>query len=796
MAVLTRPAATAALALVSIAPLPGCVEQHLEVRWDSPSFNERIRADFKPLTPEDQATDLRYGFFRDGLVDGREAGLVSEIHPAAAPGAGPGGLVQTPCLFVGTERGPGGSLAGTDELRLAWELVAYRHHDYASSEIRELFNNSDMQLGLCTLSTPGRRLLFDNPDRPPNRNGSSLTCDPDRNGGDLSLTLSKDPDDNYNISSQCVVGHSTRELVLQAVGRSVPDPDGTCPAGHFDGDRRVLDPTTGATGWYADGAWSACGYKPNHVIPSGDASYRVATREGADFYGGPAERWLSPSILHVDGNRGVVRPLETPGAGAPFAWSAKVDPPNGEGPVRWTENYTPSVQVREVAIVSRDASGAETALVPRDRVLVAAVPRPARPAAIVECRLAPDATRFRLPQDCRLSGEDGTVADVVGPLTPTYAVRFLHDTPAVTLPVAWSASLDDLPQGATAHIRFDLVARTQPARLRMSPLLDFGRRQQDRHAEGTVLVENVGGQPLRLRAVQFAAGSAHPGDFSFVLAGDPVEVPLPIQAEPSAGGGESLGLAPDADETPILVIKERAEAVDVSLGDPDRGPHPQDLTLYGERARLVGGLLLRDDPASTFAAAPPGRPFAVSAYAEKVPPFVLGPGESVRISVIARPSAPGVRSALLRVDAEPVAGGAPALWAQSLVRVDALQGPQAARAPDRIWFRRTGGPPGQGARRAALVENVGSFDLDVTQLLLQGPDASRFSVLSESGGPPLRLPSGGAADLWITYAPQCDGTYGTPTSAAEHVGTLAIRTTGGDVEIALSGSSYGFCELP
>lgn len=787
-----------AAGLCGLLPLFGCVrEEGLTLFWGHARFNERIRADFQPLTAEDQATDLRYGFFRDGTASGVVSGLTSELFPvAAAAPVGIGSLVQTPCLFVGAERNAAGALLGQDEVRLAWELVSDVVTTASDADLQRLFDDSDMRLGMCSLSTVPNRLLFENAGYPQNPQGSPLTCRSTGNENEINiaLTVDTDVDTLWNLPSRCVVGHPFHEVVLEGVARAGTDADGTCPAEHFDGPRTALGPPgTNAAGWFAE-HWSVCGYTPNHAIPAADTSYRLSMKGGSRF--GPAERWLSPSVLHVNGSRRIARPMAPPPTnGSTWSWRTVVDPPNGEGAVRWMENFTPSVQVKAVSFVRRGPSG-EKAVVPKERTLWIVVPRPTLPAVSARCTLPANGASFAIPQDCVME-TDGSMADVVGAVTPTYATQFVGASPALTTPVTWSAAFEPLSAGESPFIRFELAARTQPPRLRVSSLVDFGRRQKGGTSGSIALLENVGGQPFRVRKISFAAGSAHPGDFSYVPVGDPVEVPLPFEAKRSPDGSTVLRVADDAAAAGLLVFDEQPSHVTVSLGDPARGAGTEPVTVYGKAARFSGGVLLRDDPAVTFMSVhtPEERPFTATAYAERKPPFVVAPGEVVKIAVTARPQSTGLRSALLRVDADPLAPG-PALWAQSALRVEGVQGPQVHVAPERLWFNRTGGPPGSGAVRDVMVDNVGSLPLHVTQMLLQGPHASRFGAVLQSGSLPLSLASAGYVDLHVTYVPQCDGTYGTPTSAAEHQATLVVRTTAGDASIPLSGSSYGFCELP
>jgi hypothetical protein len=786
------------LVLLCALSLPGCDSEtvyRVDLEPTNPRFNPRVKADFTALQ-EGDAVDLTRGFFRDGGPD--QVGVVSELYPVSGSNpAGPGALVQTPCLFVGAQVDPANHVVAADELRLVWELVAQMGVTNVPDYAKELFATSDMNLGLCTMSTVDHRLVFENPQKPFGTH-TDLICKPQSPGLQLPwFRLPKeDVDTLYNVPVNCVVGHPINQVVLQAVARREVDAEGVCPAGRFDGDAVAITPDNGGSGWF-DGAWSACGYSPNHVVPAADATYRLSLTEENDFGNAQAERFLSPSVLVVRNDRSIARPMTPPAtAGAPWRWETKVDPPNGgEAAVRWAENFTPSVQVRGIGLFTRGASGPAVPAMPSDRRLTIAVPRPGQTAISVVCTLSASASQFTYPDDCVGPGDQPALT-AVGPLTPTYATASLTGTPRVTIPVAWSAKLGTLPMGHTAFIRFDVVARSGPPLLSLSSLVDFGRRQKGGWAEGEVLLRNLGGQPLRVRRVSFATGSAHPGDFSFVVAGDPVEVPLPIAATDEGDGRWALKEAPDAADAPLLVVKEQADGVRVSLGDPDRGPTPAPLTLYGQPARFVGRLLMRDDPAAVFTpSGPDARPFSVTAYAPKPTPFVVAAGDTVTISVIAKPTAVGTRSAFLRVDAEPLAGG-PALWAQSALRVESIEGPQLRMAPERLWFNRTTGPSAASSRRAVVIFNVGSLDLEVTQMQIQGPDAARFSFSSASGNPPPRMPSGGYADLWITYAPQCDGTYGTPTSLAEHTATLAIRSTGGNLDLRLSGSSYGFCELP
>ncbi|MET0551808.1 MAG: hypothetical protein ABW221_02150 [Vicinamibacteria bacterium] len=792
------------VAVAGLAVMLGCVQVD-PLRWQKgpATFNDRIRPDMEPLTPDDVAIPPGFGFLRDGST----GGLVSEVFPvsASSPTGGPGWLVQTPCLFVGSELDSSGATVASDELRLAWEVVArYRAADDASDSWKEVIGNSTMDLGLCSLSTVRNRLLFDYTGAPLRSLSSGLTECPvgeesNEPAGLMPVTFVLEPKENYNTPFRCVAGHVFHEVVLQRVAAPGSNPDGTCPVTemgdptHFDGERKTLVPDD-ATGWYRDGHWSVCGVRPNHHVPTGDASFRLSLKDGHSFDSPAPERWLSPSALTVAGRRTIVRPLTPTAPGsAQVDWRTAVASSGGDVPaVRWGENFTPTVRVAVVEVVSRDASGGDTRpQAVRGGELRILIPRPGDPAADVRCTLRTDETAFHIPDDCSVEDQPE-----LGLLTPTYAIPFLHRDQPVTQPVTWTVELDGLPSGRTPFIRFELRASAQPPLLRVSSLVDFGRLQRDGSRSSTVAIENVGGQPLQVREVGWGPGSRHPGDFSFVVTGDPAEVPLPYRFE-TKPGGTTLKPTADVADAPLVRVTAGAGETAVTLGDPTRGAGTEHLTLYGEPVRLEGNLLVREDPASVFVPAGPSGPRpTVVAVAVRAPPFVLAPGETALARITARPTALGVRDAFLRVSAVPLTGPSTTLTAQSVVRVEAIQGPQLNLTPRRLWFDRPSSATGQEHRRAAMIDNVGTLPLDVTRIRLQGPHASRFSFVSERGLPPFRLPSADYDDIRVTYAPECDGTYGSPGSVVDHRATLVVDSTGGRVELVLEGSSRGFCPAP
>jgi hypothetical protein len=305
----------------------------------------------------------------------------------------------------------------------------------------------------------------------------------------------------------------------------------------------------------------------------------------------------------------------------------------------------------------------------------------------------------------------------------------------------------------------------------------------------------VGGETVEVTAMDLVPGAGHPGDFSFFTVGDPVPVPLPLEARRLGDGAAALRLG-NLRDVPFLSVSPRSGAVDVQLGDPAARPgNEQAFTAYGEGVRLRGAFLTRDDVGARFTP-PPGsdpRPFVVPAYAEVAPPFALRPGERRTIVVEARPTSLGQRWAHLGVKYVPASDPRQTHEIRSVLQVQVLSGPLLRPLPGAHYLRRdeNGATPGH---RTGVLQNVGHFDLTVHGMQLTGAGASRFVVTTEPVGPgPLVLPPGDSLDLWIEYLPVCDGTYGTATSLLDHEATLVVSSDGGTARIAIGGSSRPYC---
>ncbi|HEV8239165.1 MAG TPA: hypothetical protein VGS57_07350 [Thermoanaerobaculia bacterium] len=799
-----RPRPRVALWLLLAAPALiaswGCVATgDVELHFKEARFNERISADLQGLSPQERNVDLRFGVFRDGSLDPdgsgpRTAGLVSEIYPVvASSSAGPGFLIQTPCLFSGRNGG------NSDELRLNWEVVMKLDRE-ADDYLKQALLEGYDEVGMCTFSSPATRVVFEDPSAPyPSSDdwGNEAKSCPagvpmNMSSGGISFawTVSEDPKQNLrNQPASCRFGQPlwTRLEAFLAPG---PNPDAACPATAFTSGP-ILAPVYGCMG--EDDLLPSCAL-PCGLQPDQDASYRVSIDPQAGLPA--AERWLQPNVMVVDGQRPMVRRMDDPSASLAFAWQTKATRSGGmEGPVRWAENFSPTVRVETVQIVSRDAMGRDERVeTPALSRLTVEVPRAGATApTVLQCpgQVKPQGFTFAIA-DCRTTG-DHPVA--LGPLTPTYLVENLHLAPAVEIPITWRATLSQLGGGRGAFIKFGLRAQTMGAALRVSAVHDFGRLPDKEYRQGVVELENVGGETVTVNTVDLVPGFGQPQDFSFFVVGDPVPMPLPFEAKARSDGSTSWTLG-DLRDVPMVDVKSAGGGVVVTVGDPAAAPgQPQPFTLYGEGARLRGSVLTRDDANAVFV--PPSgslpRPLVLPAFAQQTPPFAVRPGERRQIVVEARPSALGVRQATLRVRGVPAGNPLLTLEVRSQLVVEVVSGPLLNYLPYSLYVYRdaNGSQPGQ---RTALLENAGAVDMTVSSIRLTGAGAAHFALSTDHGSlGPFVLHSGEAALLRLEYFPECDGTYGTATSALDHEATITVTTNGGNAAIPVGGSSQGFC---
>jgi hypothetical protein len=768
------------------------VPQHdLVIRFTDPRFNEHIPADLQGLTPEEQVADPCYGLFSDGSVDPdgalpRTGSVVSEIYPITAATAGaPANLVQAPTLFVGRSRGNG------DELRISWEVIA-KIVPEEGSFLDQLIKPQFADVGLCSLSGPVSRLMFED-DKEPKRH-MPPQCHSDGTGP-FAITLRYDPEKDKNIPNNCFV-LIPDTVRVDAFHPTDPNPDGLPLPHNIPGircgtaqyDRSAAEPVP-LYGCMANGElFPACGLACG-VSPTQDSTYRVRI-DAANANGLAAvERWLRPNVMVVDGTRSIVRPMVL--KDGKFQWQTDTDPAGQtEGPFRWAENFSPTVRVETVQIISRDRAGRDERVEsPSNKLLEAVVPIAGQTNhSILSCtgRDTANGVLFDMA-GCSSAEVDFTK------LTPTYDIGNLAAATVVRTPIEWKVDVPDFPPDRQAFIRFGLRAQTTGAALRVSPALNFGSLPDSEYRQGTVQLENVGGEAMTIHEVALVPGQGQPQDFSVFTMGDPVPIPLPIEA--TTNGGDTTLRFGDLTEVPALTVDEQSDAVHIRFGDPSLAPGtPQNWTLYGEPTLLRGSILTRVNPSAVFTPSRPSypRPFALQGYVEKTTPFLLRPGERVNVAVEVRPTAHGQRLATLRIRGVPGSNPGQTYTVQSQLQVQVVSGPLLQFLPNGIFiYRDVNGT--QAGHMTATLFNAGHADLSLQQISISGSGASHFIATTDRGLGPSTLRTGEYLDIRVEYLPECDGTYGTGTSALDHTATLVVTSNGGTAAIALGGASQGFC---
>jgi hypothetical protein len=789
------------LDILALAASWGCVRaEEEELRYKGARFNDRISADLQGLTPAEENTDLCYGVFSDGSADPdgpnspRTGSLVSEIFPVtAADSMGPGKLVQAPTLFVGRSRGNG------DEIRISWEVVTSLDPQ-EGTRLKDLVHPDYPEVGLCSLSGPVSRLMFE--DHSP---GATMRQMPPycltSGDGSFAGTFNEDPLQNKNIPNNCrfLVSDVVRVEAFHPAGAN---PDGLPPAVNAMsslrcGTDRFIDGGAEQVQLYGctanNGLFPACGL-PCGFSPTQDASYRVRVDMANPVSLPAVERWLNPNVMVVDGTRTIARPMTQAGSTATYSWQTEVLRPGGmEGPFRWAENFTRTIRIDTIQIISRDRNGGtEKTETPDQRRLTALVPIAGQASpSVLQCTGRDTGTG--LVFDMATCSTSSDVPGGFTSLTPTYNVANLAAAVVEQRPIEWRVSLPGFDTSRNAFIRFGLRAQTMGAALRVSPAHNFGKVPDTDFRQGTIQLENIGGETITVHDLGLVAGLWQPQDFSVFAIGDPVPVPLPFEARTGAAG-TTLTLA-DLRDTPMVTTQQGVSSVTIRLGDPAVPPGtPQTGTLYGQPATLRGGVLTRTSASSVFTPTTSDpRPFAVPGYLEKRPPFTLRPGEKLKVAVEVRPTAHGLRRASLRISGVPASNPSQTITVQSQLQVEVVSGPLLQFAPNGIYIHRqiNGAQP---THKTAVLFNAGHVDLNLTSISISGSGASRFVATTNRGTMgPFILPPGDYVDVRVEYLPQCDGTYGNGSSALDHEATLVVSSNGGTGLIPLGGASQGFC---
>ena len=337
-------------------------------------------------------------------------------------------------------------------------------------------------------------------------------------------------------------------------------------------------------------------------------------------------------------------------------------------------------------------------------------------------------------------------------------------------------------------LEFELETTFAAAALRAEPAAgDAGRLQVGRSGRAAFRIDNVGGQPIEVTAVEVVPGSAHGADFRVELPFAPVPLRLPIEVEPGAGVPLVLP-PPGAEEFPSLAIMQGP--AHLRIAEVANATVVRDGVVVNRRA----GLNIRDVVDVRFPLKPrvPGamQPLAMSTWALRRPPFVVQPGEAFDLSVVARPAAIGARQAQVRIRGRSTIDPSRTVEIVVVATARGLAGPRLVLAPTQLSVHAQA--PGEQRQRSVLLINDG----DVAGM-------PGTPVLAAVGGPvppqglafALDLPEGGAGALApgasrlarVTWRSRClPGATGLVEERAE----LRWPTPDGTLTAALRGATW------
>lgn len=751
------------------------------------SFNPELRADLQPL---EGTEDPLHGPMTDGVDgNGRNAGLIHEIY-AVSGVRSMENLPVSHCLWTATGANPGQSEA----IHLSWEAVAELNPD---SDIAAGFQEGLRQLGLCTLSHPVSRYFRWHPDEAETKAPDG----PDHPGGPV--TLPTDPDvHNVRVTGTTVDSY---QVMLTEHANEAPADDGFgfCPdegtgfAGLTEtlptSTRREIECPT------ADGFLPVCAFRCR-IQPAADATYELSA-PGPLFAGHEMEnRRMEPNLMVVNGSRTISRQMTRDSLTGTFKWQTAVTPETGEGAKRWHENFSPKILVESVSFFATatqtDGSMLRKPLrTDNNQLTIRAVfqgnvttwtctsntPSPNPTLVNVSPPPASPSTTH-----CAINNK----ADMPF-VTPTYNILDLQSEPStdslLQAPLSWEIDLAaaSLPPGATGvFIRFELRTQFAGQFLRISPRLSFGPQQQGTTAQGQLRVDNPGGEPWHIRAVEIVGDDA---DFAAFLPSDPQPVPLPIDVRELMGGRMEVSAADFAD-APLLDLVHQP-LYDVDALRPAQGDGST-LEIYGTDVILQGAVPFRPGAAWIPIPAPPAdvaRPFSRLVYASRPLPFDLMPGESFDVLVTAHPIAAGLRQAQVKVYAHPVGLPDGTQYVAASVAVQAQSGPVLELIPAALLFPLPHAEPDQPLTRNLVISNFGQTPLQRTGIGIAGAQASSFTLVSQHQAAVTLGPA--EYELYeVEYRPTCAPPYGD-----DHA-QLEISNSTGTAVVPLTGNHWEACQ--
>jgi hypothetical protein len=519
----------------------------------------------------------------------------------------------------------------------------------------------------------------------------------------------------------------------------------------------------------------------------------------------PANDFTSIKMMVVpSAGRTIARPMTRLNNSGDYEWHVDVSrAPDGSGLQRWSENFTPHIQVKRVAFFYLDEQG-----------------QPQMITQLAGNRLSVD-LGDAAPLSCVDDGnghfEVGSHATESHPcgdfraVTPTYDIEQLSEVAGRVLdfPAHW---LINLPELAAPHfadtpvyIEFELDVAMSPAALMIEE--DHGKFS-DVPTGGKVQLRrrllNVGSQPIRVERIH-VADNLESRDYLSEPAAFQVRVPYDAQMLPLRIGWEEGGVKPDetlsvlkmqgekqtpdlsAAFAPLMSVSENVSgSMVVRPGKLDGETHK----FYGEPVTFDGSYGFYENPNADFAALAnerlvnPQARFALAStvFRDRITPFVLAPGESQEILLDFSPTSYGKKTARLKVEGSAIGTGGQ-LSASIPLYGSALTPPLAEALPTAVHLPRRLSASGSAMLTSNfLLINNGQTDLVRNSFAVKGTHAHLFDV-RHSTGANSRIGPGQSETFQIDFmppschAPRLTGAQNTALELDTNVGTIRVRLT-------------------
>lgn len=767
-------------------------------------LNDHLREDRNALTEAQALRPAHSGAYHDGdltdafgAVQCVDCEVIAPVTPALVDAERLEKLMQSGCLWVADPQSGAGA-SDVEAMSVSWELVAE-----VRREGMHLRCDSPTRFGLCRLRDPhtAQPIAFQpldepfvacpNPEPPP---VESMTVDFGTLPNNLPLTLSNDEGPLF-LDEDVLLASSP--LVMQYVTRAPSaDPLRTCP-GSADAPRAIASGSTQTallSGGLGCGAGtspnggvpivSACGRRCTAFAPAGDSALRMLDTSTN------VSRWLTPNLMTVKGTAKLTRSMTATEGNTARTWRVGV---SADGQ-RLHENFSPNLILDGVRVF---VPGPDPTIETDDSAPpLASLAELNAPGVTISGSFVgsfftdgtPNTKSFSA--SCPLlAGANGWVA-TFGPnhgcvgsqsnevgmaLTPAYAHRHLidaHRLAPLNDPLRWTVRLSGAATTPVA-LEFRLRAPQRGTALLAAPAAhDFGGVVIGDHGDGWLTYTNLGSSALRVTAARL--GGANPADFRYRLIADAAPVPIPVHIRMKRGSRIVREIEPGA-----ALIIDRARAATVGpvhtrLIRPERDG--KTVLVYDNEIRYDGAVgIHRDAPRPVPYVFPVGTvPLdAIEAYTAATLPYVLAPGQALRVAVQARPGVVGQRVASLRVDAESLINPNERASATAVLRVDGDSGALPALWP--AWA--TLGTVGRsGAQRNMLLVNDGDRPLERRRLSTTG---NGYSVVA--GNAAVQSIGPGESEVFaVRIVPACPMPYGTVS------GSMLIDTSEGTQRAELS----------